>query len=298
MAERGLDRARQEIDLRLVELEPSEAERIQSQNRLNAALAEERFSLAYQPVRDFRTGRITAAEALLRWTDREGASVSPADFIPIAESSGLIVPIGEWVLRTACAQGRAWQDQGLQSIRISVNVSPRQLRERTLVAAVTQILKESGLSPEWLELEITEGALVESDSQALATMDTLSQLGTGLALDDFGTGYSALSYLRRFPFERVKVDRSFVVEVATNSDAAALASAIVSMSKSLGLHSLAEGIETEEQAAFFSERGCDEVQGFLIGRPMPAEELGKLLRREKTDDSAPTPRDGASCAAS
>jgi diguanylate cyclase (GGDEF)-like protein len=279
-------------------LNQAAATKLRIRTGLSSALAEERFSLVYQPVRDLRTGRITAAEALLRWTDPEGRSVSPGDFVPIAESSGLIVPMGEWVLRTACAQGRAWQDQGLQPIRIAVNLSPRQLRERTLVATTTQILEESGLVPSWLELEITEGALVESDSQALATLDVLSQLGTGLSLDDFGTGYSALSYLRRFPFDRVKVDRSFVVEVATNSDAAALASAIVSMSKSLGLHSLAEGIETEEQAAFFSERGCDEVQGFLIGRPMPAEEFGKLLSREKTGDSAPPRRDGASGEAS
>ena len=216
--------------------------------------------------------------------DPELQSVPPEEFIPVAEDTGLILQIGEWVLRQACWQARAWQDRGFHPIRVAVNISSRQLRQHTLEALIQEILSESGLSPEWLELEITESTLVESDKHTLATLTELSKLGISLAVDDFGTGYSALNYLRKFRFDRVKLDRSFVEEVATNSDAAAIATAIIAMARGLNLMSLAEGVETEEQVTFLREQGCDEIQGFLLGRPLPAGEFEKFLERAKADE--------------
>jgi EAL domain-containing protein (putative c-di-GMP-specific phosphodiesterase class I) len=260
------------------------ARRLLIRRSLATALERDQLGLAYQPVRSSATGRVTAAEALIRWTDPELGDVRPREFIPIAEDSGLIVPIGEWVLREACRQARAWQEQGFQPIRISVNISPRQLRQHTLVATVRDILRESQLSPAYLELEITEGTLVQSDGFTQQALEALSQMGIGLVVDDFGTGYSALSYLRRFHFDRLKIDRSFLDGVGTQPDATALATAILAMAKSLELASLAEGVETEEQAAFLCAQGCDELQGFLTGAPCAASDFVRFLEREKADE--------------
>jgi EAL domain-containing protein (putative c-di-GMP-specific phosphodiesterase class I) len=221
---------------------------------------------------------------VIRWTDPEARDVLPDEFIPIAEDTGLIVPIGEWMLRQACHQARAWQTQAYRSIRISINVSARQLRQHTLVESVRENLEESGLSPGCLELEITESTLVGSDSYTLSALNDLSQMGIALAVDDFGTGYSALNYLRRFRFDRIKIDQSFVEGIGANSDANALTTAIIAMARSLKLGSVAEGVETEEQAAFLRSQGCDEIQGFLISPPVPAGEFTKFLEREKTDE--------------
>jgi diguanylate cyclase (GGDEF)-like protein len=255
--------------------------RIVIRDRLKEALEQDHFSLAYQPIRSSRTGRVTAAEVLLRWIDPKADNVPPDEFIPVAEDTGLIIPIGEWVLRTACAQARAWQDAGYEPIRISVNVSPRQLRQHTLVASLGEILRESGLSPASLELEITESALVPNDSYTMAALTELSSMGLGLSVDDFGTGYSALAYLRKFRFDRVKIDRTFVEDVAASADASALASSILSMVRSLRLASVFEGVETEEQAALVIEQGCDELQGFLISPPVSADEFIRFLDRDK-----------------
>jgi EAL domain-containing protein (putative c-di-GMP-specific phosphodiesterase class I) len=257
------------------------ARRIVIRDRLREALEQDHFSLAYQPIRSSRTGRVTAAEVLLRWIDPKADNVPPDEFIPVAEDTGLIIPIGEWVLRTACAQARAWQDAGYEPIRLSVNVSPRQLRQHTLVAALGEILRESGLSPGSLELEITESALVPNDSYTLKALTELSSMGIGLSVDDFGTGYSALAYLRKFRFDRVKIDRTFVEDVAASADASALASSILSMVRSLRLASVFEGVETEEQAALVIEQGCDELQGFLISPPVSADEFTRFLDRDK-----------------
>jgi diguanylate cyclase (GGDEF)-like protein len=262
----------------------SAARRLLIRRGLATILEREQLSLEYQPVRAGRTGQVTGAEALLRWMDPEMGDVPPIEFIPIAEDSGLIVPIGEWVLREACRQARTWQDQGFRPIRISVNVSGRQLRQHTLVETVRDILDEFRLSPTCLELEITESTLVQSDNFTHQALDDLSQMGVGLVVDDFGTGYSALNYLRRFSFDRLKIDQSFVDGVGSESDISAIATAILAMAKSLKLQSLAEGVETEEQAAFLCEQGCDELQGLLVGGPVPANEFEKFLEPEKPDE--------------
>ena len=266
------------------EMNAAAARRLLIRRSLATALERDQLALEYQPVRSSATGRVTAAEALIRWTDPEMGDVPPREFIPIAEDSGLIVPIGEWVLREACRQTRAWQEQGFRPIRISVNVSARQLRQHTLVTTVRDILRESQLSPAYLELEITEGTLVQSDSFTQQALEALSQMGIGLVVDDFGTGYSALSYLRRFHFDRLKIDRSFLDGVGTQPDATALAAAILAMAKSLELASLAEGVETEEQAAFLRAQGCGELQGFLTGAPCPPSDFARFLEREKDDE--------------
>jgi len=266
------------------EMNTAAARRLLIRRSLATALERDQLALEYQPVRSSATGRVTAAEALIRWTDPEMGDVPPREFIPIAEDSGLIVPIGEWVLLEACRQTRAWQEQGFRPIRISVNVSARQLRQHTLVTTVRDILRESQLSPAYLELEITEGTLVQSDSFTQQALEALNQMGIGLVVDDFGTGYSALSYLRRFHFDRLKIDRSFLDGVGTQPDATALAAAILAMAKSLELASLAEGVETEEQATFLRAQGCGELQGFLTGPPCAPSDFARFLEREKDDE--------------
>jgi len=262
----------------------SAARRLLIRRGLATALEREQLCVEYQPIRAGLTGRVTAAEVLLRWTDPKMGDVQPKEFIPIAEDSGLIVPIGEWVLREACRQARRWQDQGFRPIRISVNVSGRQLRQHTLVETVREILDESRLSPAHLELEITESTLVQSDGFTHQALDDLSLMGVGLVVDDFGTGYSALNYLRRFRFDRLKLDCSFVEGVGTQPDASAIATAILAMTKSLNLQSLAEGVETDEQAAFLLASGCDEMQGFLVSAPVSANEFEQFLEQEKLDE--------------
>ncbi|UCE86697.1 MAG: EAL domain-containing protein [Deltaproteobacteria bacterium] len=250
------------------------------EGRIRRALERQEFALHYQPVRDTLSGRLTGAEALLRWRDPELGNMSPAEFIPIAEETNLIGPLGEWVLRTACQQCHLWQSAGFRPIRLSVNLSGHQLRHRDLVDSVARGLRDSGLSPDWLELEITESTIMQNDDMTKSTFYALHDMGIGLALDDFGTGYSSLSYLRRFPLDRVKIDRSFVREITTNTDDAALAGAIIAMVHSLGLRVVAEGVETSEQAAFLRERGCDELQGFLFSPAVPADEFARFLDGE------------------
>jgi diguanylate cyclase (GGDEF)-like protein len=253
------------------------------EHRLRRALDREDFSLYYQPIRDAVGGTLTAAEALLRWEDPELGPVSPVEFVPVAEETGLIVPLGEWVLRTACAQSQAWQAAGFRPIRMAVNLSGRQIRQPTLVETVAQVLQESGLSPAQLELEITESTIMQDDAVTITAFRELDEMGVGLALDDFGTGYSSLSYLRRFPVSRVKIDRSFVNGIPTNPDDAALAAAVIAMAHSLRLSVVAEGVETREQAEFLRESGCDELQGYLISPAVSSEQFGRFLDREKRE---------------
>ena len=256
------------------------ARRLSVETRLRRALERNEFKLFYQPIRDATTGRLSAAEALIRWVDSEGESIGPDEFIPIAEETGLIVEIGAWVLRTACLQARDWREEGCVPFRMSVNIAVGQLSDLGIVEGVDQILFESGLSPSDLELEITESSILDDNPNIVASIGKLSDIGIVFALDDFGTGYSSLSALQRFPIERLKIDRSFVSGMDENAHDRALTSAIVALAKKLDLMVVAEGVETEEQARFLLELGCDELQGYLFSRPLPADEFRAFLELE------------------
>jgi diguanylate cyclase (GGDEF)-like protein len=253
--------------------------------RLWRAIERDELLLHYQPVRDMGSGEVVGAEALVRWNDSEMGLVSPGEFIPVAEETKVIIPIGAWVLRHACEQLQRWQAEGFQPIRLSVNLSAQQLGDPELIELVRATLEEYGLSPAQLELEVTETAIMQDDDASLASLMGLDELGVGLVLDDFGTGYSSLSHLRRFPFERLKIDRSFVKEIPANPDDVALTRAIIAMAHSLRMGVVAEGVETQDQADLLREQGCDEFQGFLIGRPIPSEEFMRFLTREKPSDA-------------
>jgi diguanylate cyclase (GGDEF)-like protein len=265
------------------EMNTTAARKLHLANRLRNVLDRHELSLNYQPLRNAASGSLAGAEALLRWTDPETGPVGPDEFIPIAEDAGLIVEIGEWVLRTACAQARVWQNDGFRAIRIAVNVSAHQLRQPGWPETVARILRETGLSPAHLELEMTETAILQHDDATTTALRELDDMGVGLALDDFGTGYSSLSYLRRFPFDRVKIDRSFVGDITANPEDAVLTAAILAMAQSLDLQVVAEGVETLQQAEFLRERDCDELQGYLLSRPVPPQEFARFLEQEKRE---------------
>ncbi|MCK1512684.1 EAL domain-containing protein [Bradyrhizobium sp. 190] len=240
---------------------------------LRAALAEGGFELHYQPQVDLRSDRVTGCEALLRWRHPVRGMVSPADFVPVAEETGLIEEIGQWVLRTACAEAATWPNH----VRIAINVSPIQFRSETLSLKVAAVLSETGLDPRRLELEITEAVLIADDDAALATLNQLRALGVHIALDDFGTGYSSLQYLQRFPFDKIKIDRSFVKEVTRNSSSASIIRAVVSIAADRNMVTTAEGVETLQQRETVQNLGCTQMQGFLFSAARPAQEIRALL---------------------
>ncbi|CDH43353.1 bifunctional diguanylate cyclase/phosphodiesterase [Candidatus Contendibacter odensensis] len=252
-------------------------ERLQLETDLRHALERNELLLHYQPQIDLRIDRIVGVEALLRWQHPERGLVSPGQFIPIAEDSGLIVPIGEWVMREACRQIHAWQQAGLPRITVAVNLSALQFQRTDLLDAVNQALTECGLAPEWLELELTESILIQDTDNALRTVRQLRAMGLRLSIDDFGTGYSSLSYLQKLAVHTLKIDQSFVRGLASDADSAAIVRAVVQLAHSLKLNTIAEGVETDFQLAFLRNQGCDQVQGYYFSRPLPAVEFARLL---------------------
>ena len=233
------------------------------------------------------TGQITGVEALLRWTHPDLGSVSPVQFIPLAEETGLIVPIGRWVLEEACAQNMAWQRRGLRPVTMAVNLSPRQFADSHLLHDVDEALLASGMSPVLLQLEVTESMVMRNVSRAIKVLDAIQARGIRLAIDDFGTGYSSMSLMKQFPIDTIKIDRSFVRDLPVDSEDQAIAQAIISMGKALGMTVIAEGVETVEQEAFLRSHACDEMQGFLFSKPLPAKQMADLLRAEARLDSPP-----------
>jgi diguanylate cyclase (GGDEF)-like protein/PAS domain S-box-containing protein len=254
-------------------------ERAELESALRRALDRKEFELFYQPKVEATTGRIIGAEALIRWNHPEMGLVSPTRFIPMAEEIGLIVPIGDWVLHTACAQNKAWQDAGLPPISISVNLSARQFQQENLVESVAAALHDMGLAAHHLELELTESIVMNSAELFVTKLKELEDLGVQLSIDDFGTGYSSLSYLKRFPLHHLKIDQSFVRDIATDADDAAITSTVISLGHSLNLKVIAEGVETEEQVNFLRDHNCDEMQGYYFSKPLPASEFASLLQQ-------------------
>jgi diguanylate cyclase (GGDEF)-like protein/PAS domain S-box-containing protein len=247
--------------------------RLHLESELWLALAEDQLLLHYQPQVDLMSGKIVGVEALVRWQHPQRGMVAPADFIPIAEECGLILPLGHWVLRTACVQARAWLDAGIDMGEIAVNISALQFRQPEFAQSVKTVLEETGLPAERLELEITETTVMHSAETSERTLAELKAMGIKLAIDDFGTGYSSLAYLRRFSVDRLKIDRTFVADVESDADAASLVSSIIALGRSLGLHLVAEGVENSAQADFLRELACQRVQGFHFFRPVTAEEV-------------------------
>jgi diguanylate cyclase (GGDEF)-like protein/PAS domain S-box-containing protein len=276
---RAKDSGRNNFQFFTRELNALMTEQLELETHLRRALERNQFVLRYQPRVNLATGQIVGAEALLRWRIPQRGTIAPLRFIGLAEETGLIVPIGKWVLQTACAQNKAWQDAGLPPIVVSVNVSPRQFRHESLVQTVAEALQSTWLEPRYLELELTESMVMHDAPQLVAMLDELKELGVKIAVDDFGTGYSSLSYLKRFPVDRLKVDRSFVEHMTTEADDATIVRAIIALGHNLGLKVVAEGVETAQQARALRAYQCDEAQGFLFARPVSARDLPRLVTR-------------------
>ena len=250
------------------QMQADSARTLQLVNAMHHALGRGEFSLHYQPQVSLQDGCMVGAEALLRWQHPELGALSPAEFIPIAEDSGQIVVIGEWVLRTAVTQLKRWIDAGMQPMVVAVNLSAVQFRHPDLLAMVTQILDEAGLPPQYLELELTEAMAMDNPLAAIAQMNQLHDRGIRMSIDDFGTGYSSLSYLKKFNVSKLKIDQSFVRDISDDSDDKAIVSAIIKLASSMGMQTIAEGVETASQLAFLRLQGCDEVQGYYFSRPL------------------------------
>jgi predicted signal transduction protein with EAL and GGDEF domain len=258
-------------------------ERQSLESALRHALERQEFTLHYQPKMDLKTGTIMGVEALIRWRHPERGLVSPAQFIPIAEECGFIVPIGRWVLREACRQAQAWRGAGLAPPRIAVNISAVELRAKDFVVGVSAILEETGLDPSYLELELTETFLMQDSHSTAVVLLALKDMGVHLALDDFGTGFSSLSYLKRFPIDTLKIDQSFVRDVTTDADDASIVSAVISMGKSLHMRVVAEGVETRTQLEFLRQHNCPFGQGYYFSHPVVAGEFLQMMERSPAE---------------
>jgi EAL domain-containing protein (putative c-di-GMP-specific phosphodiesterase class I) len=259
------------------EIRSQSIERLMLETSLRTALELNQLQLHYQPKVDVETNRVNGVEALLRWTHPELGNLAPMKFIPLAEETGLIVPIGRWVLRTACAQNMEWAQQGLPEITMAVNLSPRQFLDDHLLRDIDQILAETGMPAHLLQLEITESMVMQNVDRAIKLLDAIQSRGVRLAIDDFGTGYSSMSVMKQFPIDTIKIDRSFVRDLNANAEDRAIATAIISMGKALGLTVVAEGVETDEQDEFLRRSHCDELQGYLFSKPVPASNIPVLL---------------------
>lgn len=258
-------------------------DRLALETELRRALDSDQLELHYQPKVDLSTGRVRSAEALIRWRHPTRGLVAPGVFIPVAEESGLIVPIGEWVLRRACRQLRAWIDEGMPPVRVAVNLSAKQFRQADLTAVVRSALEDSRLEPGYLELELTESAVMHDAEKSAETLQVLSTMGVHISIDDFGTGYSSLSYLRRFPLDKLKIDRSFIRDLMMNPDDVSIVRAIISLAHSLRLRVVAEGVETAEQLDFLRQLGCDQYQGFFYSPAVPPEDFATLIRKLRSE---------------
>jgi len=252
-------------------------------NSLRRGLEQNEFLVYYQPKLDIVTGRIVSMEALVRWDHPELGLLSPVEFIQLAEENGLIMQLGEWVLRESCIQNVKWQSEGIMDLCVAVNLSGYQLQHAEMLDTIRKVLKETGMPPDHLELEITESVIMQNADFAVSILSALSELGIKISIDDFGTGYSSLAHLKRFSVNTLKIDKSFVREVDLNSTDAAIATAIIAMGNSLNLNVIAEGVETQSQYDFLKFNNCDQVQGFLFCRPLPPEELIELLRKNRRE---------------
>ncbi len=248
---------------------------------LYTALRREEFQVYYQPQVSLATGKIVGAEALVRWKHPEKGLIPPTEFIPVAEETGFIIPLGEWILQTACQHLKSWKNEGFYGLRVAVNLSPRQFHQQELSSKIAEILEKIGLEPSSLELELTESLMIEDTESAIATLTQLKKLGVSISIDDFGTGYSSLSYLTQYPFDILKIDRSFIRNITDGSRNAAIVKAIIAMAHSLCLEVIAEGVETESEKDFIVRYKCDYMQGYLFSRPLPETDFEQLLKQGK-----------------
>ncbi len=277
---RAKELGRNSFQLCTPELTSRAVERLSVQNDLRLALDRDELVLHYQPVVSLTSGRIVGLEALVRWQHAQKGLVMPGAFISVAEETGLILPLGEWVLRTASRQLKTWHDGGMGDLRMAVNVSARQFREPGLVKTVEKALHAADVHPQYLEIEITESIAMESAEVVVANIEALRSMAVGISIDDFGTGYSSLSYLKRYPINSLKIDRSFVSDVATSAADAGIVRAVVEMAHGMKLNVIAEGVETKDQFAYLQKYGCDEMQGFWFSKPLPVEAVSQLLADE------------------
>ena len=261
-------------------------ERLTLEGSMRRGLERDEFVVYYQPKVEIRTGRVTGFEALVRWKHPDLGMVSPAQFIPLAEETGLIVPLGEHVLRQACRQNKEWQRQGLAPVRMAVNLSSIQFQQPQLAGVIRRVLDETGLDAPWLELELTESLLMQNSHGAIETLKRLRSAGVHLSIDDFGTGYSSLAYLKCFPIQALKIDQSFIRESTSSPDDAAIVTSIILMARSLKMSTIAEGVETNAQLAFLRVLNCEEAQGYLFSPPVPAAQAREILRRDFSADIA------------